>query len=189
VELDGRRRVAPSEDIAMRSTILRLSACLALCACPAAAGEAFVGAYAHDIHVFALGGYERGAEISAGYRTSPLSGLDVIGAPSLYGFGAANTADGLDYAAAGLSWRFGDRFYLRPGLGIGVHDGHVGKFQVGNQLNLGSRVLAELELGAGFQINPRLSLEGSMVHMSHAQLAGRQNPGLDDVGLRLNYRF
>jgi hypothetical protein len=25
--------------------------------------------------------------------------------------------------------------------------------------------------------------------MSHAQLAGRQNPGLDDVGVRLNWRF
>jgi lipid A 3-O-deacylase len=189
VELGGPRRVAPSEDIAMRSNILRLSACLTLCASSAAAGEAFVGTYAHDIHVFGAGKYESGAEISAGYRTSPLSGLSVIGAPSLYGFGAVNTAGGLDYAAAGLSWRFGDRFYVRPGLGIAVHDGHVGKFQVGNQLNLGSRVLAELELAAGFQINPRWSLEGSLVHMSHAQLAGPQNPGVDDVGLRLNYRF
>ncbi|HEV7385083.1 MAG TPA: acyloxyacyl hydrolase, partial [Phenylobacterium sp.] len=178
-----------SEDPAMRSTILRLSACLTLCANSAAAGEAFVGAQAHDIHVFGVGGYERGAEISAGYRTSPLSGLAVIGAPSLYGFGAVNTAGGLDYAAGGLSWRFGDRFYVRPAIGIAVHDGHVGKFQVGNQLNLGSRVLAELELGAGFQINPRWSLEGSLVHMSHAQLAGHQNPGIDDVGLRLSYRF
>lgn len=173
----------------MRSTILCLSACLMLYGSSAAAGEVFVGAQAHDIHVFGVGGYERGAEISAGYRTAPLSELGFIGAPSLYGFGAANTAAGLDYAAAGLSWRFGDRFFVRPGLGIGVHDGHVGKFQVGNQLNLGSRVLAELELGAGFQINPRWSLEGSLVHMSHAQLAGHQNPGVDDVGLRLSYRF
>ncbi|MDB5436518.1 MAG: hypothetical protein JWR47_2775 [Phenylobacterium sp.] len=173
----------------MRPTVPWLSACLALFAGAAAAGEAFVGAYAHDVHVFAIGGYERGAEISAGYRTSPLPSLGVIGSPSLYGFGAGNTAGGLDYAAAGLSWRFGDRFYLRPGIGIGVHDGKVGKFQVGNELNLGSRVLAELELAVGWQINPRVSLEGSMVHMSHAQLAGHQNPGLDDVGLRLNYAF
>ena len=39
----------------MRSTILRLSACLTLCAGSAGAGEAFVGAYAHDVHVFATG--------------------------------------------------------------------------------------------------------------------------------------
>jgi len=27
------------------------------------------------------------------------------------------------------------------------------------------------------------------VHLSHGQLAGRQNPGMDDVGLRLVHRF
>jgi lipid A 3-O-deacylase len=173
----------------MRLAVLALSSCLALAATAAQAGEVFVGAYAHDVHVFAIGGFERGAQLAAGYRTDPLAGLGFIGAPSLYGFGAANTAGGLNYAAAGLSWKFGDRFYLRPGLGVGVHDGHVGKFQVGNDLNLGSRVLAELELGAGWQVSDRMSVEASMVHMSHAQLAGRQNPGLDDVGLRLNYKF
>lgn len=173
----------------MHPTVPWLAACLTLSAGAAGAGEAFVGAYAHDIHIFTVGGFERGAEISAGYRSSPLSALGFIGGPSLYGFGAANTAGGLDYAAAGLSWRFGDRFYVRPGIGIGVHDGTVGKFQVGNELNLGSRVLAELELGAGWRINRRVSLEASMVHMSHAHLAGRQNPGLADVGLRLNYAF
>jgi lipid A 3-O-deacylase len=171
----------------MRTAVLALS--LALCAGAAQAGEVFVGAYDHDVHIFALGGFERGAEISAGYRSDPLGGLSFIGAPSLYGFGAANTAGGLNYAAAGLSWKFGSTFYVRPGIGVGVHDGHVGKFQVGNDLNLGSRVLAELELGAGWQVSDRMSVEASLVHMSHAQLAGKQNPGLDDVGLRLNYRF
>ena len=173
----------------MRSLVFCLSACLTLSAGAAAAGEAFVGAYAHDVHVFAIGGFESGAELSAGYRTSPLAGLAPIGSPSVYGFGAVNTDGGLDYAAAGLSWRFGDKFFLRPGIGIAIHNGEVGKFQVGDELNLGSRVLAELELGAGWQINPRVSLEASLVHMSHAQLAGRQNPGNDDLGVRLGYRF
>jgi hypothetical protein len=155
----------------------------------AAAGEVFVGAYAHDVHVFALSGFERGAQISAGYRSDPLSGLGAIGHPSVYGFGAANTAGGVDYAAAGLSWRIGDRFFLRPGIGVAVHDGRVGKFQVGNDLNLGSRVLAELELGAGYRFTPSTSIEASLVHLSHGQLAGAQNPGLDDLGLRLTHRF
>jgi len=173
----------------MRFIVPCLSACLTLGAGAAAAGEAFVGAYAHDIHVFALGGFEHGAEISAGYRTSPLDALSAIGHPSFYGFGAANTAGGVDYAAAGLSWRIGDRIFLRPGIGVAAHNGDVGKFQVGKTLNLGSRVLAELEMGLGYQINPKLSVEGSIVHLSHGQLAGGQNPGLDDVGLRLSYRF
>jgi len=173
----------------MRIAVLAVTTALALSAGAAHAGEVFLGAYDHDVHVFAIGGYEKGVQVAAGYRTDPLTGLSFVGSPSFYGFGAANTSGGLNYAAAGLSWKFGDRLYLRPGLGVGVHDGHVGKFQVGNQLNLGSRVLAELEVGAGYQITPAVSIEGSIVHMSHAQIAGKQNPGLDDVGVRLNFRF
>ena len=39
------------------------------------------------------------------------------------------------------------------------------------------------------QLTPRWGLEASYVHLSHGQIAGRQNPGLDDVGLKLAYRF
>jgi len=173
----------------IRRTAIALALAGPLAAGPAAAGELFAGAFAHDQSVFALGGYEHGAELSLGYRTDPIIALRAIGRPSLYGFGAANTAGGLNYGAVGLAWRWGDRFYLRPGVGVAVHDGEVGRFQVGNTLNLGSRVLAELELGAGVQITPRLSAEAAFVHMSHGQLAGGQNPGLDDIGVRVNYRF
>jgi hypothetical protein len=173
----------------MRPGLLGLSAALALSATAAVAGEAFVGAYAHDVQVIALGGYENGAQIAAGYRSDPLRSLRAVGSPSAYGFAAANTAGGVNYAAAGLSWRFGDRLFLRPGVGLAIQDGEVHKFQEGDTLNLGSRVLAELELGLGWQINPRTSVEGSYVHLSHGQLAGGQNPGLDDVGLRLSVRF
>jgi hypothetical protein len=173
----------------MARAAFALAAAAALWASQAAAGELFAGAYAHDRGVFAYGNYEDGAQFSLGYRTDPIVALRAIGRPSLYGFGAANTAGGLNYAAAGLSWKLGQRFYVRPGVGVAVHDGHVGEFQVGRELNLGSRVLAELELGFGVRLTQRLTAEASIVHLSHAQLGGRQNPGLDDVGLRVNYRF
>jgi hypothetical protein len=184
--LRERRSSAELAVIARATFALSLAGLLAG---PAAAGELFAGAYAHDQPIVAIGGFESGAQLSLGYRTDPLTGFRLIGAPSFYGFGAANTAGGVNYAALGLSWKWGDRFYLRPGVGVAVHDGEVGRFQVGNTLNLGSRVLAEFELGAGLRMTPRLSAEASWVHMSHGQLAGRQNPGLDDIGLRVNYRF
>jgi len=118
-------------------------------------------------------------------RRAPVWGGLLLGAAGIF----VQKSGGVDYAAAGLSWRLGDRFFLRPGIGVAVHDGRVGKFQVGNDLNLGSRVLAELELGAGWQFDPRTSIEATIVHMSHGQLAGHQNPGLDDVDLRLSHRF
>jgi lipid A 3-O-deacylase len=47
-------------------------------------------------------------------------------------------------------------------------------------------VLFEPEVSLGTRINDRLSVEASWVHMSHAQLKGRENPGIDNLGVRLN---
>ena len=41
----------------------------------------------------------------------------------------------------------------------------------------------------GVQVNDRASVEASWVHMSHAQLFGRQNPGIDNFGVRVNLGF
>jgi lipid A 3-O-deacylase len=38
----------------------------------------------------------------------------------------------------------------------------------------------------GTRINSRISIEASWVHLSHAQLFARQNPGIDNLGVRLN---
>ncbi len=192
------------------------SACVALAAVlclpgPALAGEAFLGVYAHDIHDGISIPYsnERGEEIIGGYRTSPLESLHAIGQPQFHLLGAVNTAGGLAFAAAGLSWRFNlvsDRLYLRPGIGVGVHDGDLDfpspnepgitaaeaarRFQHrAHDLNLGSRVLFEPELALGWRASDRVAFELSWIHMSHAQLAGRQNPGIGDFGLRAVYRF
>jgi hypothetical protein len=158
-------------------------------ATPAAAGEVFGGVHAHDVDFIAIGGFEKGTQLSVGYRTEPIEGLRVIGSPSAQAFAAGNTAGGVAYGVAGLSWRFGDRIFIRPGIGVAVHNGEVNDFQIGSELNLGSRVLAELELGVGWQVNERLSVEASIVHLSHGQSRGEQNPGLDDVGVRISYRF
>ncbi len=88
----------------------------------------------------------------------------------------------------GLSAKFGSSLYIRPGIGLAIHTGSAEKFQdlTNDKIDLGSRVLFEPELAVGTQINSRLSIEASWVHMSHAQLFGRQNPGIDNLGVRLN---
>ena len=89
---------------------------------------------------------------------------------------------------SGLSAKFGKRIYIRPGLGIAVHTGSAKKFQdlSNDKIDFGSRVLFEPEIAIGAQINGRLSIEASWVHMSHAQFFARQNPGIDNLGVRLN---
>ena len=102
-----------------------------------------------------------------------------------------NTAGDTNYAAVGLSAKFGKSIYVRPGLGLAIHTGSTKNFQdpTNDKIEFGSRVLFEPEIGVGTQLNDRLSVEASWVHMSHAQIFGRQNPGIDNLGVRLNLKL
>lgn len=157
---------------------------------PARAGELFGGVYAHDVDTpLTAGGFEGGMDFQLGWRGAPIAALGAIGSPSPYLFGALNTDGDTDYAAAGLSWKIGDTLYLRPGLGIAIHDRSSHATHGFRRTDLGSRVLFEPEIGVGYRFDERLSAELSWVHLSHAQLFGHQNPGMDTIGVRLNYRF
>jgi lipid A 3-O-deacylase len=93
--------------------------------------------------------------------------------------------------ALGLSAKFGDAVFIRPGLGIAVHTGSAKNFQdtSNDETEFGSRILFEPELGIGARINDRTTIEASWVHMSHAQLFGKQNPGMDNLGMRLTIQL
>jgi hypothetical protein len=167
---------------------VRSSVALLVLALPAAAnaGELFGGVFVHDVKTpLVKSGIEGGADIMLGYRGG------AIGQTPLqpYVFGALNTAGETHYAAVGLSAKFGGSIYIRPGLGIAVHTGSADKFYRADKIAFGSRVLFEPELGIGAQVNDRLSIEASWVHMSHAQLFGRENPGIDNLGVRLNLKL
>ena len=153
---------------------------------PAQAAEVFGGLYAHDVKTpLDKSGIENGVDVQLGYRGGKIGRTPL----QPYIFGVLNTAGQTSYVAAGLSARFGKSVYVRPGLGIAIHNGSAEDFQdpTNDKIDFGSRVLFEPELGVGAQINGRLSVEASWVHMSHAQLFGHQNPGIDNFGVRLNF--
>jgi hypothetical protein len=162
---------------------------LALSAAPAAAQEAFAGAYDHQVDTpFTLPTGEGGADFELGYRFAQLAGLGFLGKPAPYVLASVNTSGDTDFAGAGLSWRLGKGpVYLRPGIGVIVHDGprrRVGPG--GTRTDLGSRVLFEPEIALGTRLSDTLSIEASWVHISHARLFNRrQNPGIDMIGVRL----
>ena len=154
-------------------------------AAPAQAGEVFGGLYVHDVDTpLTKSGIESGADVQLGYRGGRIGHTPL----QPYAFGALNTAGNTSYAAVGLSARFGNSVYIRPGLGLAIHTGSAKKFQdpTNDKIDFGSRILFEPELGIGAQVNSRLSVEASWVHMSHAQLFGHENPGIDNLGVRLN---
>jgi len=169
----------------------RLALPLALVlAAPAHAQEVFAGLLAHDVETpLTKGGFEDGADIELGWRGPRIRALGFIGAPSPYAFVSAATGGKTHLAAAGLSWRLGGRLFARPGIGFAIHTrsshGEVG----GLRTDLGSRILFEPELGIGYQLSDRIAVEAVWVHVSHAQLLSRQNPGMDSIGIRLSYQL
>ncbi len=170
---------------------LVLAGSLVLCAAtPALAGEVFGGVYVHGVNTpLSLGGSpEGGVDLQLGFRGGP-----IIAGTKLepYAFGALNSKGDTSYAAAGLSWKFGDRIYIRPGLGLAVHTGSAGDVDHldHDHIDFGSRILFEPEIGLGFRIGERATIEASWVHLSHATLFSGQNPGIDNIGARLNWKF
>jgi lipid A 3-O-deacylase len=155
---------------------------------PAMATELFGGIYSHAVSTpFSLeGGRERGVDLMLGIRGGKIiSGLGL----QPYAFGALNSAGDTSYAAAGLSWRFGKTLYVRPGIGLAIHNGSTDRFDRPDRIALGSRILFEPEVGVGYQLNPRTSVEANWIHMSQGQVFSRQNPGIDNIGARANFAF
>jgi lipid A 3-O-deacylase len=173
----------------LNHSAIGLAAVLAL-TLPASAhaGELFGGVYVHDVRLpLDESGIETGLDLSIGYRGSAIAHI-WHAALQPYAFGAVNTAGNTDYAAAGMAAKFdlGRNWYIRPGIGIAIHNGSAGKYYRTDKIAFGSRVLFEPEIAIGTQVNRRVSVEANWVHMSHGQLFGKENPGIDNLGLRVN---
>ena len=153
----------------------------------AQAQEVYAGLGLHAVDTpFTLETAERGSDIQIGIRSKPIEGLKAIGRPSAYLHGQASLSGDTSLAAIGLSWKFGDKFYVRPGFGIAIHNDQIKEFRADRQrLDLGSRVLFAPEIAVGAQLSQKTALEISWVHVSHATLLSVQNPGMDFIGARL----
>jgi len=167
---------------------------VALCPASAQAQEVFAGIYAHEVETpFTFPVDEGGVDFELGYRFAPQDALDFIGKPQPYVLASLNSQGDTSFAGAGLSWKLGKGpWYVRPGIGVVVHDGPELRFNpvTFERYDLGSRVLFEPEIAVGTNVSERLAVEASWVHISHARLFNReQNPGIDMMGVRLTYRI
>ena len=160
-------------------------------AAPAHAGELYGGVYKHAVDtLFTLDTQESGADLQLGYRLDPVIPVAKI---QPYVFGSVNSdKGGTDFIGAGVSRKFNlGGVYVRPGIGLVVHD--APKLRVntatGLRTDLGSRVLFEPEIALGLNLAPRVSVEASWVHISNGQILGKQNPGIDMIGVRANLKL
>lgn len=170
--------------------LISAGAALALAAVPASGQELFGGVHAHDVDTgLTKSGFEEGVDLELGWRGDRIGFLRAIGGPRPQAFVSVNSAGNTHFAAAGIGWKIGGRVYLRPGIGLAVHTGPGRRVPGDDRIDFGSRILFAPEIGVGARVSDRLSVEASWVHLSHAQLFGPQNPGLDTIGVRLNYRL
>src|SRR5215203_4449718 len=85
----------------------------ALTAASAARAEVFAGVYDHDVSTpLTYSGFEPGADIEVGWRGERIESWRAVGRPSPYAFASVNTSGATNFAAAGLSWKFGDKVYF-----------------------------------------------------------------------------
>lgn len=152
-------------------------------ATPALADQLWLGLYQHDVSISSTR-FETGQDIKGGWTGKPITALSRIGKPSPHVLASISLNGGTNYLAAGVNWKFGRTLYLRPGIGIAVQDGPSYAVRKGRRSDLGSPVLFEPEIAAGWQVTEAIALEASWIHLSHATLFSRQNRGLDSWGLR-----
>ena len=172
----------------MFRALLLLASCCSTFASPALAGELFGGVYIHDVDSpLTLSGVEKGLDVQLGYRWGRIGRTPL----QPYAFAALNTAGETHYAAAGISAKFGKRLFIRPALGLAVHSGDTRDFEdpFDDDVEFGTALLFAPEVGLGYQVSDRMSIEASLIHLSHAQLFGRQNPGIDNVGVRFSWKL
>ena len=175
--------------------LLATAATLAAIPPSAHAQEVFGGVYAHAVDTpFTLETTETGSvDIAAGVRFEGIEALGFIGSPEPYVVGSLNLSGDTSFAGAGLAWTIGKGpFYVRPGIGLVVHDGPELRVNpaTGLRTDLGSRVLFEPEIGVGYRISERASVEAHWMHISQGQIFDSdQNPGIDMIGVRVNWRL
>ena len=164
--------------------------CSLLLPARAEAEEVFLGGSFQGVGTpFTYYADEHGANIQFGVRGKPETGLSFIGKPSLYVLGSIIVDGYTNIIASGLSWKFGDKVYIRPGIGLALHDRNAVRSGPNRiRTDLGSPILFEPEIAVGTRLSERMSAELSWVHVSHAQLLSGQNPGLDMMGIRIIWK-
>ncbi|RYF93353.1 MAG: acyloxyacyl hydrolase [Caulobacteraceae bacterium] len=157
------------------------------------AGEVGVGIGAHDVDLWKQECcFESGQNLEVHYRSDPLKVDRGLGIWRLWALGSVNSDGGTNFVAGGIQRRFWEdkKVYAQLSVGLGVHDGPDEDYQkTPDRIYFGSPVLIASEAAAGVNLNDNWSGEVAYFHMSHAGLAGDQNPGLDVVSVRLIRKF
>lgn len=157
--------------------------------------EVKTGVLAHDVGIFGSH-VEGGADIVGEVLFTSPAFLSIIGAPRPALGASVNTEGKTDYAYLDLTWTATvwhadpgttEGIYVGGFLGGAVHDGRLTE-RGDHDKDLGTRALYHVGVETGYQITPVYSIEAYFSHLSNAD-ASSHNPGLNNLGLRLGFKF
>jgi lipid A 3-O-deacylase len=158
--------------------------------------EIRIGVAAHDLTDHS----EDGPQITGELLLSPID-LRWLGEPRPAFTVSINTQGFTNLASAGLLWDIEpvERLTLEAGFGLAYHDG-VDDLDLSDPVRavevketralLGSPILFRTTFGADYALSEQWSIGVFYEHYSHGQiLENGRNQGLDELGVRLGYRF
>lgn len=158
-----------------------------------AVSEIRLGLLQHDVELLAPN-REPGQGLNAEFLFRSPGFLDRLGAPRPHLGGSVSFEGEADHLYAGLTWTFrpfddgpAAPLWLSAFGGGAVHDGQLTSRDP-DEKQLGSRILFRFGAEIGWQLSQRVSVSAYYAHISNAYLAS-PNEGLDDVGVRLGWRF
>ncbi len=183
---------------------LVLSAAFPLPALSGPVAEARIGLTQHNTCILDCdnANKEDGPNVSAEITWRSPGMLRPLAAPRPYLGASLNTAGDTSLVGAGLVWnvKLAGSWSLEPGLGYFIHNGALTfPFPQGDPRNnpftsshvlFGSRDLFRTSLAINHDLSQRWGAQLIFEHYSHGQILGDgRNQGLDNVGVRLRYRF
>jgi hypothetical protein len=130
------------------------------------------------------------ADSSSGWAKVLLTPRPTVGA-------SINTSGGTSAEYLGLTWTVtyardlftqDDTLFGDFGFGEAIQDGRVGAGGDPDQIEFGSRGLFHLSAEVGYRFDSHIGLSAYFEHYSNGGLAS-PNPGLNNIGMRLSYRF
>ncbi len=189
------------------SKLIALGAILGVMSGHAVAGEleeVRLNVLVHDVNLTGngAGGKESGTDIQGELVFSSPDFLSWAGSPRPYLNGSLNTSGETNFGGAGLAWQydFTSALYGEFDFGLVIHDGIVNLpanpadprriLLDQTRVILGSRVLFRPTFVLGLHVNEQWDAAFVFEHLSHGQiLATGRNEGLDNLGIRLSYKF
>jgi lipid A 3-O-deacylase len=188
----------------------RFALSLSLAALPALAAQAGpvdeirVGVVQHNVCVLDCDNADKegGPNVNAEIVFKSPEILDIIWSPRPYIMGSVNTAGDTSFGGAGIEWewKFAEGWSFEPGVGYVVHDGELEfPYPQGDPRNdaissekvfFGSRDLFRTNFSLNRDIGESWGIQLMYEHLSHGQILGNgRNQGLDNIGVRVRYRF